>query len=569
MSSEPPGPLTEALTDLADGLEGARLELEVSGVGAARAQRAELAGQIRDHLLPRLASLDAPLLAVVGGSTGSGKSTLVNTLAGATVSPAGVLRPTTRAPVLVCHPDDERWFADDRVLPGLPRVHGERPADGAVLHLRPVAALHPGVALLDAPDIDSVETANRDLATQLLAAADLWVFVTTAVRYADAVPWEFLGRAQERGTALAVVVNRIPPGATAEIVADLGRLLDAAGLGSVPVFPVEQVELVDGLLPPAAIGTIARLLTELADDAGQRATVVRRTLDGALASVAPRGRRVHDALAAQGAVAEELDRAVEAVYGRASADLAAALADGALLRGEVLERWQELIGTGELMRALQSRLAAARDRIGRFLTGRAAAVEEVAGEITSRLEQLVVDLADRAALDAVTAWRAHPSGLDLLDEADGLERASEHLRRAVAPEIREWQGAVLELVRARGQGKRTTARVLALGVNSVGIAVMIVLFSQTGGLTGGEVAVASGTATVSQALLTALFGEQAVRELTTEARRDLLARIDVLLAGDASRFTNRLDATSAGGTSPEDLAERLSRVERAVREAAR
>ena len=50
--------------------------------------------------------MDAPLLMVVGGSTGAGKSTLVNSLVGADVSPAGVLRPTTRAPVLVCHPAD-------------------------------------------------------------------------------------------------------------------------------------------------------------------------------------------------------------------------------------------------------------------------------------------------------------------------------------------------------------------------------------------------------------------------------------------------------------------------------
>jgi hypothetical protein len=48
-----------------------------------------------------------------------------------------------------------------------------------------------GLALLDAPDIDSVVVENRQLAAQLLAAADLWLFVTSAARYADAVPWSF------------------------------------------------------------------------------------------------------------------------------------------------------------------------------------------------------------------------------------------------------------------------------------------------------------------------------------------------------------------------------------------
>jgi hypothetical protein len=39
-----------------------------------------------------------------------------NSLVGAEVSASGLLRPTTRGPVLVCHPDDVRWFEGDRIL---------------------------------------------------------------------------------------------------------------------------------------------------------------------------------------------------------------------------------------------------------------------------------------------------------------------------------------------------------------------------------------------------------------------------------------------------------------------
>ena len=42
-----------------------------------------------------------------------------------------------------------------------------------------------GLALLDAPDVDSVEEGNRVLAAQLLGAADVWLFVTTAARSAE------------------------------------------------------------------------------------------------------------------------------------------------------------------------------------------------------------------------------------------------------------------------------------------------------------------------------------------------------------------------------------------------
>ena len=54
--------------------------------------------QLEDYVIPRVTTLEAPLLAVVGGSTGAGKSTLVNTLVGHKVTQPGLLRPTTRSP---------------------------------------------------------------------------------------------------------------------------------------------------------------------------------------------------------------------------------------------------------------------------------------------------------------------------------------------------------------------------------------------------------------------------------------------------------------------------------------
>ena len=159
--------LPDALRRLAGALDVQRLRLEVAGVAEARRTRDELVAQIGDHLVPRLERMDAPLLMVVGGSTGAGKSTLVNSLVGEEVSASGVLRPTTRAPVLVCHEGDVGWFADDRILPGMPRTIGRTAGTGAGaggLQVVPTAALQPGLALLDAPDIDSVVEANRTLA---------------------------------------------------------------------------------------------------------------------------------------------------------------------------------------------------------------------------------------------------------------------------------------------------------------------------------------------------------------------------------------------------------------------
>ena len=97
--------LAQAVTALREAVAGTRFALDIPGAEGARESGAELVRQIDDYLLPRLRQLDAPLLAVVGGSTGAGKSTLVNSLVRAPVTPSGVLRPTTRSPVLVCHPE--------------------------------------------------------------------------------------------------------------------------------------------------------------------------------------------------------------------------------------------------------------------------------------------------------------------------------------------------------------------------------------------------------------------------------------------------------------------------------
>ncbi len=563
-SPTPLGPLVEALEHLDQAIEQTPLRLSVTNLDEARVVSTELSNQITDYLLPRLARLDAPLLAVLGGSTGSGKSTITNSLAGANMSPAGVLRPTTRAPVLLCHPDDAAWFTTADVLGDLPRVTGDGDAVGQVLSIKPTTSVGPGIALIDAPDIDSVEVANRDLASQLLAAADLWLFVTTAVRYADAVPWEFLARAQERGIELAIVINRVPAGAADEISGHLAQMLTDRGLHGISLFPIVEGTLVDGRIPEPDIAALRAVIDTLTNDAEQRAAVVRNTLDGALSSVGPRATSVLAAAHSQDAIAAELRHAADRAYAQAGERIITDLSNGTMLRGEVLDRWQELIGTGDLMRAVQSRISLLRDRISSVLRGRAAATGEVQGEITSTLERLVLDHADAAALAATTAWRQLPGGTQVLDSDATLEHRSSAFEHSLAPEVRAWQDDVLDLVRETGAGKRNTARVLAVGINGVGVALMIVLFAQTGGITGGEVAVASGTAGISQALLNALFGEQAVRDLANQARSLLADRLGTLLEIDANRFRRALWATVPPPEASAALAEAIEQFESAL-----
>ena len=554
--------LTRALGRLRELLVAVRLPLRTPSAAESERVRSELAGQIGDYLLPRLQQMDAPLLMVVGGSTGAGKSTLVNSLIGAEVSPAGVLRPTTRAPVLAFHPDDARWFEDDRILPELTRTSGG-PAGPGGLQLVPTARLPEGLALLDAPDIDSVVEANRALAGQLLAAADSWLFVTTAARYADAVPWDLLGAARERGTSLSLVLDRVPPEAVDEVTAHLRTMLDERGLGGTPVLVVPETTLEDGRLPAAALAPVREWLDELAADAQARAGLIRRTLTGALDSVPGRAATVRAALAEQEAAAAELDAAVERAYAAALEEVDETVRSGALLRGEVLARWHDVVGTGDVMRALETRIGRIRDRVRSFVTGRPAAEAELRTAGQTGVDAVVLAAADRAAERAAGAWRSEPAGRPLLTDSARLDTAAPDLAARTGEAVRAWQGEVLELVRAEGMGKRATARLASLGVNGAGLTVMIAVFASTGGLTGAELVVAGGTSALSQKVLEAIFGDQAVRTLAARAREQLMLRVRALLDDEARRFERVLAPVTPPPGQLAEVDEAARAVERA------
>jgi len=82
--------------------------------------------------------------------------------------------------------------------------------------------------------------------------------------------------------------------------------------------------------------------------------------------------------------------------------------------------------------------------------------------------------------------------------------------------------------------------------------VMIAVFASTAFIpTGAEIGVAGGTTLLSQKVLEALFGDQAVRRLADEARADLLERVHALLGGEEQRFVELLEAHA---TDPGDAA---------------
>ena len=560
------------------------------GTATARTLLAAMARQLDDYILPRSASVDNPLTIVVGGSTGAGKSTLVNTLLGEPLTQSGAIRPTTRHPVLLHRAEDEEALSPERFLPTLPRTRtsgmnagvqalpGLDPKIARALIPITTSALPQGIALIDAPDIDSVSEENRTLAKELLSAADLWLFVTTANRYADAVPWELLHEAAARSIAIAVVLNRVPEGDEEAIENDLRRMLDEAGIHAVLIHTVtEQPRDESGMLAPVSLAPLTLWIRELGADAPARAAIARQTLAGAVETLAGNLQVLAAEQARQQAAHQSLATIAAEEYEDALTTIDGALSDGSLLRGEVLSRWHDFVGTGDFFRSLDSTIGRLRDRVGSALRGQPAAAQKVEDALESGIHAVVLDAAARASENTRTRWRASRAGRSLLarldapqavsvapqtasaaapeqnagangeakgDEAKGeVQSAEDIFSAAVAEQIRLWQGSVLEMIREEGADKRKRARFLSLGVNAAAVMLMVAAFSLTGGITGIEAGIAGGSGVVGTKLLESIFGEDAVRRMATRARTDLLERMVDLLTEHAQPFTAVLEET--------------------------
>jgi energy-coupling factor transporter ATP-binding protein EcfA2 len=257
--------------DALDRLAGALEALEFGPDGAdLAAERDRIAGTVRNYLIPRATEPDVPITIVFAGPTGSGKSTLINSVIGEELTRTGVLRPTTRSPVVLA---PERLASRFASIAGVP------------CHVISVSEHRLGsTVLIDSPDIDSTSTRHRAMAETLIDNADIVVFVTSALRYADDVPWQVLRRALAREAPVLGVLNRVGS-ATAGAIVDFKSRLSAAGLPP-DLITVGEHHLAEGIqrVPDLAIRSLRKRLGRLIDEggAGSRrlfSTVLSSTLE--------------------------------------------------------------------------------------------------------------------------------------------------------------------------------------------------------------------------------------------------------------------------------------------------
>ena len=573
MTDVAPGQLRDLVARL-EVLAARRLATRPRSTAAAtRATR--LADHLAGHVRVRANSLDAPLLVLLLGPTGAGKSTVFNTLAGRPASRTGVLRPTTRVAVVLVHPSDRAVLLEGT----LAGVRVEQ------LRLVEDDAISPGVALVDAPDIDSIEHANRQFADRLVEAADLCVFVTTATRYADQVPWSVLERVRERGLPLILVLNRMPPDQAdrREVLRDVERLLAEAGLADAlaygrladaPTTAADATLLADALVPgtpaaasdpsagpaaleilgiaegevdsdieafpPASIAPIARRIAHLREDRDARVALAAQALRGSLLGLGELLEQIADDAEHEAIDIEALRRTATLQFERSLGGLREEIGRGTFLREEALRHWQEFVGADQMTRYVSRGIGRLRGAIAELFRPATAPVAEVRAATTDDLLAVARTQAAEAARRTAVAWSEERSVSEDIAADPTLWGTTADFDTRLRTRLDAWIEGIAADIAAKGRPKRLLARGASIGVNALGTGVMLGTFIHTGGLTGAEIGVAAATAFLNQKLLSALFGEAAMVELIDSARRRLDAALTETFDEERERFDRLL-----------------------------
>jgi GTPase SAR1 family protein len=169
--------------------------------------------ELSETLRKRLAVLEykrgkSLLWIVFIGGTGTGKSTLFNALCGKDISKTGVERPKTKEPLL--YVQKGKFVTDDFPFSRSFEINDNQNSlntDGFVIVEHGIDEIG-NLALVDSPDVDSLDIENRELAEDLYLLADAVVFVTSQEKYADEMPSRFLYRIREEGTPCFFILNK-------------------------------------------------------------------------------------------------------------------------------------------------------------------------------------------------------------------------------------------------------------------------------------------------------------------------------------------------------------------------
>ncbi len=212
------------MSDMSDGADGRVTRLRAAARAARELGIAEDAARVEaaaDRIAARGGFSGAAFVMALVGGTGVGKSSLLNALAGHTVSAVRAVRPTTDEPLA--------WVAEGRrdevaaLLAWLGVRHQVGHADDELA----------SVVVLDLPDLDSVRPEHRALVDRLLPKVDAITWVADPEKYDDARLHAYVRSYAAHADRMRFVVNkadRLGDGDRAVVATDVARRLVDDGI---------------------------------------------------------------------------------------------------------------------------------------------------------------------------------------------------------------------------------------------------------------------------------------------------------------------------------------------------
>lgn len=180
----------------------------------------EAAAKVGRRARDRRGFLGDTVVVALAGGTGSGKSSLINALAGEVVAESGAQRPTTFEPLAWIPANPE---------PGLVRL-----LDSIGITERVGQDRVPWLAVIDLPDTDSVSEDNRATVERVLPLVDAIVWVVDPEKYQDRVLHERylapLARHEDRFLFVLNHIDRIESDDVEQLRHDLARSLEGDGI---------------------------------------------------------------------------------------------------------------------------------------------------------------------------------------------------------------------------------------------------------------------------------------------------------------------------------------------------
>lgn len=410
------GDATEAVfgggrNDVATRLDGLTKAVE-SSRGRIDAEILAPAEMLSGRAAERLTLSGDHTIVALAGATGSGKSSLFNSLTDLELAGVGVRRPTTSW-ALACAwgPDGAQGLLEWMGIPARHQVSRMSMLD----HSAEDTKLD-GLVLLDLPDHDSTEVSHHLEMDRLIKYADLLVWVLDPQKYADAAIHDRYIRPMASYADVTLVVlnqiDRIPYEQRQRALDDVSRILADEGLPDVAVIGVSATRG-DG---------VEDLKREMASRIRAKTSAKSRLASdiSAAAGVIAQVGGSSDAPGLTAADREALDEAL--LDGAGVPQIVDAVSSSTRRRAAQLTDWPVARWLGRLRKDPLSELGLDSDLSMSSLVR--AAVPEAGHVQRANAELAIRDAAEKASVGLERPWRdairdaSNPAGEDIIDALD-------------------------------------------------------------------------------------------------------------------------------------------------------